>query len=57
MTDRELNAVVLRRAMQPLAIFSGLLLLCSCATSQPPLPADVPMNKEAGRGGWLIAMV
>ena len=44
----------------PLATLLSLLLLCSCATVHPPLsplPADVPMNPEAGRGGWLIAMV
>jgi hypothetical protein len=35
----------------------SLLALCSCATIQPPLPAEVSMNKEAGRGGWLIVMV
>jgi hypothetical protein len=43
----------------------GLLLLCSCATTPQPsaivpasdLPADVMMNKEAGRGGWLFATV
>jgi len=35
----------------------SLLLLCSCATENPMpsrLPAEVPINKEAGRGGWLI---
>lgn len=40
------------------ALLSLLLMcLCSCATTQPPLPANVSMNKEAGREGWLIAMV
>jgi len=36
---------------------ASLLLLCSCATEKPVrsrLPADVTMNKEAGRGGMLI---
>ena len=34
-----------------------LLFLCSCATEHlihPQLPADVSMNKEAAREGWLI---
>lgn len=34
-----------------------LLLLCSCATPNsncPQLPADVTMNKDAGRGGLLL---
>jgi hypothetical protein len=37
--------------------FVSLLLLCSCATvdpARPRLPADVPFNKNAGCGGWLI---
>lgn len=37
-----------------------LLLLCSCATenlTHARLPADVTMNKDAGRGDWLMAMV
>ena len=37
-----------------------LLLLCSCATEKslhPQLPADVTMNKDAGRGGWLTVML
>lgn len=41
------------------AIF-GLLFLCSCTTTRPPLPLDVSMNPEAGLGDpgdWLIAMV
>ncbi len=45
-----------------LGIFLSLLLLCSCATTPEPsafipaseLPADVTMNKEAGRGNWLF---
>jgi hypothetical protein len=35
----------------------GLLGLCSCATRNargPQLPADVTMNREAGRGGLLL---
>ena len=40
----------------------SLLLLCSCATTpEPPaiipaseLPADVIVNKDAGRGMWLF---
>lgn len=35
----------------------GLLLLCSCAMRPRSLPSDVPMNKEAGRGGLLVMMV
>jgi hypothetical protein len=37
-----------------------LLILCSCATDKtirPALPADVRINPEAGRGGWLIVTV
>ena len=37
-----------------LGMFFGLLFLCSCATIHPPLPADVPMNKGAGRGDELF---
>ena len=39
------------------AIPCCLLLLCSCATEKTAfsrLPADVTMNKDAGRGNWLI---
>lgn len=43
----------------------SLLLLCSCATpphSPPPapvakLPADIKMDRDAGRGSWLFVMV
>ncbi len=38
-------------------LFLGLLLLCSCATEnliRSQLPADVTLNKEAGRGNWLF---
>jgi len=41
-------------------IFLSLMLLCSCATEQAgqrALPADVPINKDAGRGNWLIVTV
>ena len=40
--------------------FVSLLLLCSCATvdpARPRLPADVPFNKNAGRGNWLYVTV
>jgi len=35
----------------------SLLFLCACATDhslRPPLPPEVSMNEEAGRGGWLM---
>jgi hypothetical protein len=35
----------------------SLLLLSSCATVHRTLPADVTMNKEAGRGGFLVVTV
>lgn len=41
-------------------IFFSLLLLCSCATGNSihsRLPANVTMNKDAGRGNWLIVML
>ena len=41
-------------------ILIGLFFVCSCATktvSRLQLPADVTMNPEAGRGGWLIVPV
>jgi hypothetical protein len=34
----------------------GLILLCSCATQKraaPNLPAEVALDKDAGRGGWV----
>ncbi len=48
-----------------LGTFLSLFLLCSCATTPhssaivpaSDLPADVMMNKEAGRGGWLLVTV
>jgi hypothetical protein len=30
------------------------IILCSCATIHPPLPADVPINKDAARGNILM---
>jgi len=39
-----------------LGVYLSLQLLCSCSTAtpnQPQLPADVRMNKDAGRGGGL----
>ena len=49
----------MKAILKPCALgaISSLLFLCSCATTHPPLPAHVPMNKEAGRGGWLIVPV
>jgi hypothetical protein len=35
----------------------SLMLLCCCATENAvgaALPTEVPINKEAGRGGWLV---
>jgi hypothetical protein len=40
-----------------LGMVLSLLFFCSCATeenSNHSLPADVTMNKDAGRGNWLI---
>src|SRR5262245_54649735 len=31
-----------------------LMLMCGCETIHPDLPVDVPINKDAGRGGWLL---
>jgi hypothetical protein len=56
---RGLAATPMKAVLNPckrVAILS-LLLLCSCATVHPPLPADVSMNPEAGRGDYLIVMV
>jgi hypothetical protein len=36
-----------------LAIILSLLLSCSCATVHSPLPANVPVNKDAARGNVL----
>ncbi len=41
-------------------MFLSLLFLCSCVTENPAhqwLPGDVTMNKDAGRGVWLIVPV
>jgi hypothetical protein len=41
-------------------VLVSLPLLCSCTTGKPirsHLPADVTLNKNAGRGGWLIVTV
>jgi hypothetical protein len=38
-------------------VLVSLMLLCSCATEKPTrsqLPADATLNKNAGRGGWII---
>ena len=48
--------------VRTVGLFVSVLLLCSCATTPhpsavtglPALPADVTMNKDAGRGGHLI---
>src|SRR5450759_5959578 len=54
----------MRKILKPRAvgIVVGLALLCSCATTPEPsaiipaseLPADVTLNKDAGRGNKLI---
>ncbi len=33
------------------------ILLCSCATKDSLRPANIMMNKDAGRGSWLVVMV
>ena len=41
-------------------IVFALILLCSCATepsARGALPADVPINQDAGRGNWLIVTI
>src|SRR6267142_6176006 len=56
------NQVATTRAGRTLGICLGLLLLCCCATKPDrsafipasELPADVTMNKDAGRGNWLF---
>ena len=35
----------------------SLMLLCSCAAIYPRLPADVALNKDAGRGNGLVVML
>jgi hypothetical protein len=52
----------MRQILKPgtLGTFLGKLLLCSCATKNSihsQLPADVTINKEAGRGGLLLVML
>lgn len=42
---------------KPAVTFSSLLLVCSCATTHPPLPADVSMNSIAVHGCKLIVML
>ena len=40
--------------------FISLILLCSCATEPAvhrSLPANVPISKDAGRGGFLVVTV
>jgi len=52
----------LRLKIRTTGLFLSALLLCSCATAPhpsaatglPALPADVTMNKDAGRGGHLV---
>jgi hypothetical protein len=41
----------------PLGSYLSLLFLCFCARENAVgamLPAEVPINQEAGRGGWLV---
>jgi hypothetical protein len=41
----------------PLGSYLSLLFLCCCATENAvgaTLPAEVPINQEAGGGGWLV---
>jgi hypothetical protein len=48
------------RALRTFGTLFSLLLLCSCATERSihrPLPADVTINKDAGRGNWLLLML
>jgi hypothetical protein len=53
------------REFYTVGLFVSVLLLCSCATtsrpssdtSAAPLPADVSMNKDAGRGAHLYIML
>jgi predicted aspartyl protease len=51
------SRIASRSAVRTPAIFLSLLFLCSCATEHSihsRLPADVTMNKDAGRGGLLF---
>ena len=63
---KKIRQIEIRTNRVVTGVISGLLLfLCSCATTPEPsaitpaseLPADVVMNKEAGRGGWLFVTV
>jgi hypothetical protein len=48
------------RTLRTVGVLLSLLLLCGCVTADsihPPLPADVSMNKYAGRGDLLIVTV
>ena len=59
------NAVSFSRRFRSAGTILCLLVLCSCATNPHPvtvvpakeLPADVTLNKEAGRGGLLYVML
>ncbi|PYM10173.1 MAG: hypothetical protein DME18_16790, partial [Verrucomicrobia bacterium] len=61
-SDESAIQVSALRMPRTLGILFTLLLLCSCATTpEPPaiiqaseLPAEVTMNKDAGRGMWLF---
>jgi hypothetical protein len=60
--DRNNNPTRKHARAGGLCLLAGVLLWCSCATTPqpsavtglPPLPADVAMNKDAGRGGLLV---
>jgi hypothetical protein len=60
-----IHSVTTIRKANALGIFLTLLLLCSCATSRDSspmtrvteLPAELTMNVDTGRGGWLIVMI
>lgn len=51
-----------QKNLRPTSVVAAvcLMFLCSCATENPArlrLPADVSMNKDAGRGGLVIVML
>src|SRR5512147_1069796 len=56
---------VVSGAAPSVGIFLSFLFLCSCATTPESssispatvLPADVTLNEDAGRGGWIIVML
>lgn len=57
--DMHENAETIRTMFKlgPLGSSLSLVFLCCCATENvvgATLPAEVPINKEAGRGGWLV---